>query len=153
MRERIINILISSDIDFIKRELAAKETDFIHAVLSGNGWKQYSLLSDNEIEREFNDRKEELLDCEYITEEECREIEEFFKRIIDDEDLTVSYRGVVIELEREEEDEDGNTISFGLRYSNSMDWHEFEGSGLFMTMEDAIEYAKEIIIRDKIGEV
>ena len=67
----------------------------------------------------------------------------------------VEYKGVDIFIEEEQADEDGNRYSGIIYVGNGGwgDWHEFEGSGLYMSIDDAVEYCKFIIDRDSVTAV
>ena len=57
------------------------------------------------------------------------------------------YRGIEIIVEEENPDEEGYIWS-GHIYLGCGEWHEFEGSGLFGSAEDLLEYMKTIVDRD-----
>jgi len=61
----------------------------------------------------------------------------------------VEYKNVTIFVEKETADEDGNMFS-AIIYCHKGEWHEFEGSGLFLKEEEAIEYCKNVIDRDNV---
>ena len=61
----------------------------------------------------------------------------------------IKYKGVDIFVEKETPDEDNNTYS-SIIYCGKGNWHEFEGSGLFATTSDAVDYSKYVIERDSV---
>lgn len=65
------------------------------------------------------------------------------------ESLTsVKYKNSYILVEKEEKDSDGKAYSCAI-YLGNCEWHEFEGSGLHFTPQEAIIFCQNIIDRDE----
>ena len=62
-REEKINILMAQDIIGIRQDMEFEDYSFICSVLEGDGWKQYNNLTDEQVNIEFKDRFEDILDC------------------------------------------------------------------------------------------
>ena len=62
-REEKINILMAQDIMGIKQDIEFEDYNFLYAILKGEGWKQYDLLSDEQVNIEFKDRFDDIKDC------------------------------------------------------------------------------------------
>lgn len=62
-REEKINILTAQDIIGIKKDMEFEDYSFICSVLQGDDFKQYKDWSDEEINNEFRDRFDDILDC------------------------------------------------------------------------------------------
>jgi len=58
IRSAMIERLVINDVYDIRQGLANDDVEFITNVLTGNGWKPYSQLTDDEIIREYSDRFE-----------------------------------------------------------------------------------------------
>jgi len=56
-REKMIEELIEEDIEDIRQALANEDYFFITAVLRGDGFKGYNLLTDKELKTEYKDRR------------------------------------------------------------------------------------------------
>lgn len=54
-RELKVEILVNYDIDEVKKGIAIEDVSFLADVLSGNGWKPYNQLTDEQIETEYNE--------------------------------------------------------------------------------------------------
>lgn len=62
-REEKINILTAQDIIGIKKDMEFEDYSFICSVLQGDDFKQYKDWSDDEVNNEFRDRFDDILDC------------------------------------------------------------------------------------------
>ena len=63
-REEKINILTAQDIIGIKKDMEFEDYSIIYdLIVGGDGWKQYNDYSDDEINNEFRDRFDDILDC------------------------------------------------------------------------------------------
>ena len=54
--EEMIDYLVDDDIGYILRVGNEGEADFLNSVLRGEGWKPYSMLTEEEITNEYNER-------------------------------------------------------------------------------------------------
>lgn len=61
-REEKINILIAQDMIGIKKDLEFEDYSFLCSILEGNDFKQYIDWSDDEVNSEFKDRFQDILD-------------------------------------------------------------------------------------------
>lgn len=62
-REEKINILTAQDIIGIKKDMEFEDYSFLCSILQGDGFKQYKDWSDEEINNEFRDRFDDIIDC------------------------------------------------------------------------------------------
>ena len=62
-RDEKVSILMAQDIVDIKRNMEFEDYSFICSVLQGDGWKQYNLLTKEQVDMEFNDRWDDIKDC------------------------------------------------------------------------------------------
>ena len=62
-RDEKVAILMAQDIVDIKRNMVYEDYSFICSILQGEGWKQYNLLTKEQINMEFNDRWDDIKDC------------------------------------------------------------------------------------------
>lgn len=61
-REEKINILMAQDMIGIKKDLEFEDYSFLCSILEGNDFKQYKDWSDDEVNSEFKDRFQDILD-------------------------------------------------------------------------------------------
>ena len=61
-REEKINILMAQDMIGIKKDLELEDYSFLCSILEGNDFKQYKDWSDDEVNSEFKDRFQDILD-------------------------------------------------------------------------------------------
>ena len=61
-REEKINILMAQDMIGIKKDLEFEDYSFLCSILEGNDFKQYIDWSDDEVNSEFKDRFQDILD-------------------------------------------------------------------------------------------
>ena len=52
-REEKIEFLIERDIKIIKEDLDNRDLEYLTAILTGDGWTQYSSMSDQMIDQEY----------------------------------------------------------------------------------------------------
>jgi hypothetical protein len=62
-KDEKINILVAQDIMSIKNDINCDDYSFLHCILTGDGWKQYNNLTNEQINSEFVDRFEDIKDC------------------------------------------------------------------------------------------
>ena len=62
-RDEKVAILMAQDIVDIKRNMEFEDYSFLCSILQGEGWKQYNLLTKEQINMEFNDRWNDIKDC------------------------------------------------------------------------------------------
>ena len=62
-RDEKVAILMAQDIVDIKRNMVYEDYSFICSILQGEGWKQYNLLTKEQINMEFLDRWDDIKDC------------------------------------------------------------------------------------------
>lgn len=61
-REEKINILMAQDMIGIKKDMEFEDYSFLCSILQGNDFKQYKDWSDDEVNSEFKDRFQDILD-------------------------------------------------------------------------------------------
>ena len=52
-RDEQIEVLVAKDIRVIKEDLENGDTSYIEAILTGDGWTQYSKMTDAEVAEEY----------------------------------------------------------------------------------------------------
>tara|TARA_R100000329_G_scaffold130055_1_gene109118 strand:- start:595 stop:894 length:300 start_codon:yes stop_codon:yes gene_type:complete len=55
-KEYMINALVDDDIASIRRSLAMGDESFLDAVLRGDGWIPYNQLTDEQLQKEYEER-------------------------------------------------------------------------------------------------
>lgn len=61
-REEKIEFLIERDIKIIKEDLDNRDLEYLTAILTGDGWTQYSFMSDEMIDQEYKCQLENIED-------------------------------------------------------------------------------------------
>jgi len=54
-REEKMNVLIRNDIESIEQSMTFNDTEFLWAVLSGDGWVPYNQLTDEQLDAIYNE--------------------------------------------------------------------------------------------------
>jgi len=62
-RDEKVAILMAQDIVSIKQDIEFEDYSFLCSILQGEGWKQYNLLTKEQINMEFLDRWDDIKDC------------------------------------------------------------------------------------------
>lgn len=62
-RDEKVAILMAQDIVSIKQDIEFEDYSFLCSILQGDGWKQYDLLTKEQVDMEFNDRWDDIKDC------------------------------------------------------------------------------------------
>lgn len=62
-RDEKVNILVAQDIISIKKDMEIEDYSYIYEVIVGDGWTHYNDLTDEQVNNEFRERFDDIIDC------------------------------------------------------------------------------------------